>query len=233
VIRSDLRQRLLGEMSNVELRQKYLATRTPDWTTADLHMAEARLLLVRLLRGAVGFGLVGALGGVIGSLLAGPNTSGPSRAFPLLIALGSAVSGGISFAVLASMGFVVLGEVVGEEKEHRFGRGVRAVLGEFVDRMAEIGCGLIWGAICGLCIGLLAWLADALFDFPHRGILDSAGIGAIGGMMLAVLFALLVLTAEPTRLARNRAEAWGALGPLPATAYFVSRLSARRRYLRK
>lgn len=220
-------------MSNVELRQKYLATRTPDWKLADLRMAEGRLLAARLVRGAIGFALVGAVGGVLGHVLVGPTISEPSRALPLMIALGSAISGGISFAVLASMGFVVLGEIVGEEKERPRGKGTGAVLGEFAEKMAEMGCGLVLGAICGLAIGLLAWLASGLFHLPHQGTLDSAGDGAIGGMILAVLFGLLVMMVGPTRLARRRAKAWGSLGPLPTTAYFVSRLSARRRYLRK
>jgi hypothetical protein len=233
VTRIDLRRRLLGEMTNIELRQKYLATRTPDWAASDLHLARERLLRARLLRGVAGLALVGAAGGLLASVFVTLTANETRGALLLLIALGSAATGGISFAVLAAMGFVVLGEVVGEETERPRGRGVSAVLSEFVEKMAETGCGLLWGVICGLLIGLLAWLADFLLDLPHQTILEIAGIGAIGGMMLAILFAWLVLMSEPTPLGRHRAAAWAALGPLPATTYFLSRLRARRRYLRK
>jgi len=221
---SDLRQRVLGDFGNVELRQKYLATRLPEWAAADLRHAHARLLLARLLRGTLGLTAVGAAGGLVGTLWLGP-----AAAVPVAVAAGSILCGAASFALLGAAGCVVLGEVVGEERPRWQGRGAPAVLGRFIDSLSEAGCGAIWGAICGLAMGLLAAGADALTGLQAQGaILTGAG----GGLLLAMIFGV-ILVSSARKPAGRLARWWADLGPLPVSAYLATRNIARQRYLRR
>ena len=220
----DLRQRLLHDSGNVELRQKYLATRPPAWIDADRRHAHGRLLLARLLRGTLGLTVVGAVGGEVGV-----QWLGTAAAVPVATAVGSILSSAASFALLGALGCVVLPEVVGEEKTRRQGRGTTVVLAQFLDSLAEAGCGGIWGALCVLAIGLLAGVADGVLELQSHG---PSALGAVGGMLLGVVFGAIVLrgaSRQPGRLAHW----WAELGPLPVTAYLFSRRAAQRRYLRK
>jgi hypothetical protein len=230
----DLRTRLLRAMSNIELRQKYLATRTPAWAGADLERAAGCLLAVRLLRGVVGLALVGAAGGAIGSLLLSSPANGKAgSALPVVVGIGSALSGALSFALLGALGFVVLAEVVGEEKPRRYGGGVSAILVQMTEIWAETACGAIWGAICGLFIGLIVWLLDVTLGLPHVGALDNILAGVLGGLLLATIFGACILTAPRTKKASWMAQHWADLGPLPITTYFASCRAARFHYLHK
>jgi hypothetical protein len=225
----DLRQRLLGEMRNIELRQKYVATRTSEWAAADLRLAQERLLAVRMVRGVIGFALVGAAGGAIGDLiLAKTAATRGAGALPLLVALGSAASGAVSFALLAAMGHVVVGEIVGEDKPcGRGGYGVWAIVGPIFDVGGEVMCGAIWGTICGLLIGVLSWVADAAL-----GPFATVTAGAMGGALLGAIFCVLIAVVGMKRPSPKALE-WAALGPLPVHAYLLSFRSARWRYLKK
>src|SRR5262249_51270008 len=84
----DLREQLLADLHNRELRQKYLATRTPEWIKADGRLAHERLLIIRLVRGLIGLTVVGAIGGAIGDTMGAGTASGTGpRALPLLVAI--------------------------------------------------------------------------------------------------------------------------------------------------
>jgi hypothetical protein len=220
----------LRDLPNVELRQKYLATRTPQWTQADIGLATERLRMARLVRGSIGMAIVGAIGGAIGVALRSTTANGSSdEALPLLVALGSSVSGSISFAALAALGCVVLPEIVGEDKLRRPGRGVGAFMGQVAEQIAETACGAIWGAVCGLLIGVFAWApAIGLAGF---GSSSAVIAGAIGGALLAVVFSLVILSVGP-KAASAAAFRWAHLGPLPLLGYLLPFRMAHGRYLR-
>jgi hypothetical protein len=231
---ADLRERLLGNLPNVELRQKYLATRTPRWTQADLRLANERLLAARVVRGLIGFAVVGAVGGAIGDMLFARTVPATTAvATPVLVGAGSVVSGAVSFGLLGAFGQVVVSEIVGEEWESAYGRGVPALFARFGERIMEILCGATWGAICGLLIGALAWAADAALGLPRVGALDRVLAGAVGGVLLGLVFSVLVIGAVGRREPGAAARRWAALGPLPMVAYFFSVPMARQHYLRK
>jgi hypothetical protein len=226
---TDLRQRLLGDLHNIELRQKYLATRTPEWTQADIGVATERLRIARLIRGFIGLAIVGGVGGAIGVALRSTTANGSSdETLPLLVALGSSISGSISFAALAALGCVVLPEIVGEDKLRRQGRGVGAFVGHVAEQIAETACGAIWGAVCGLLIGVFAWApAIGLAGFGSSSVIA----GAIGGALLAVVFSLVILSVGP-KAASAAAFRWAHLGPLPLLGYLLPFRMAHGRYLR-
>lgn len=228
----DLRERLLGQLRNLELRTKYLATRTPEWASADLRLAGARLLVARAIRGILGLALVGAVGGALGDLLLTPAAKASGGgAWPVVVGLGSVLSGALSFAVLGALGYVVLPEVVGEEWESRHGQGFAGVLDRVWEPLCDALCGGVWGALCGLCIGALSWVADASVGLPPFGSLDRVIAGASGGVLLGSLFGVLLAVAGKQDSARARC--WAQLGPLPVPAYFFFLQAARTRYLRK
>jgi hypothetical protein len=230
-VTANIRQRLLGEMRNIELRQKYLGTRTSDWAAADLRMACERLLAARIVRGVMGLALVGATGAAIGDLIVAWTAKNPGAvAVPVLVGMGSMISGAISFALLAAMGYVVMGELVGEFKPCRSGRGVRAMFGQVVEVSTESACGAIWGAICGLAIGALACIADLM---PRIGTLDLVIVGAVSGAMLGFIFAVLLLAAADRNGGSSQTLVWAALGPLPFHTYFFSVSMAHRQFLGK
>ncbi len=225
----DLRQRLLGALDNIELRQKYLATRLPEWLHADRQRAADGLLFARILRGILGFTLLGGVGGALGDLA----VSQPGTALPVVVALGCAVAGAVSFAILAVLGFVVLPEIVGEERKIRHGHGLPATLGRIADILAEAGCGAIWGGMCGLLLGALTWLADAAVGLPHDLTFAAAFAGAIGGLLLALLGAFFLIVVVRGQPPNHTACQWADLGPLPLLAFLGSRTAARRRFLHK
>src|SRR5205823_1240932 len=133
------------------------------------------------------------VGGAIGDMMLAKSAHGTGNvALPPLVGLGSAISSCLSFAALAVMGIVVLGEIVGEEKEWRPGRGVGAIIGGALEKCAEAVCGGIWGAVCGLLIGVLVFAIDAFVGLPRSGPLDTVFAGAMGGLVLAAVFAGLV-----------------------------------------
>jgi hypothetical protein len=222
---ADLRHQLVADLHNVELRQKYLATRTAEWVQADIRVAGERLLMVRLIRGLIGLAAVGVAGGVIGDLIRGTTATG-TTALPLLVAIGSSISGSISFAALAALGQVVLPEIVGEDKKPRSGHGVGAIVGHVAEQIAEIACGAIWGGVCGLLIGVFAWAP--VLGFGHLGSAALPLAGAVGGAMLAIIFSIVIVSSKTTSRVAFR---WGFLGPLPVWAYALQFETAHARYL--
>lgn len=224
----DLRTRLLHQPRNLELRTKYLATRTPDWALADLHLAGERLLAARALRGLLGLALVGAAGGALGELLASSASDG---AWPVVVGLGSALGGALSFAVLGLWGCIVLPELVGEEWVTPHGQGFAGFLSRVREPLGDALCGGVWGALCGLFIGALSWPAGVLLSLPRFGDLDAVIAGAGGGMLLGGIFAVvLALVGKKDGV---EARLWAQLGPLPAPVYFFRLQDARQRYLGK
>ncbi|MBL8792558.1 MAG: hypothetical protein JNM56_01505 [Planctomycetia bacterium] len=219
----DLRQRLLREPGKRELRIKYLATRTAAWAEADLRFAGERLLLARAGRGLLGLALVGAAGGAIGDWLFA--TSG-SSAWPVVVGVGSALTAALSFAVLGALGCVVLPEVVGEEWESRHGTGFAGWFSRVQEPLCDALLGGVWGALCGLFIGVLSWPGGRLL-----GTVDPILAGASGGVLLGAVFAV-VLAMRGKRDGLN-ARHWACLGPLPVHVYWFSLRHAHRLYLHK
>jgi hypothetical protein len=230
-LRPNLRDRLLDQLNNVELRQKYLATRTPEWASLDRLRAWKGLLLARLTRGIAGFALLGAAGGGIADLVVGSSAAPGGTVMVAAVGLGSAVACSISFALLAAAGCVVLPELVGESKESRTGRGVRAQLGRVLDTLLEAGCGAMWGGICGLLIGVLAWVANGLVQVAGAAPLARIPAGAAGGAILAGLFAMFLFTGVGRQMTAAAAFRWGELGPVPLLAYGFSWRRAPQRCL--
>jgi hypothetical protein len=226
---ADLRQQLVADPHNVELRQKYLATRTPESAHADIRMATERLLMFRLVRGLLGLAAVGAAGGLTAEMIRASTARESTAALPLLVAIGSSISGCISFAVLAALGHVVLPELVGEDKRPRSGHGVGALVGFIVEQIAETACGAIWGAVCGLLIGVLAWAPLLGLANPNSFAVVIAG--AIGGAMLAVILSIVIVSAG-SKATSATAFRWGFLGPLPLWAYAMPFETAHGRYLK-
>jgi hypothetical protein len=226
---TDLRQQLVADLDNVELRQKYLATRTPESAQADIRMATERLLTVRLVRGLIGLAAVGALGGVIAEMIRASSARETSAALPLLVAIGSSISGSISFAALAALGQVVVPELVGEDKRPRQGHGVGALVGHIAEQLAETACGAIWGAVCGLLIGVFAWAP--VLGFAHLGSAALPLAGAVGGALLAIIFSIVIVSVG-SKATSATAFRWGFLGPLPVWAYAMPFQTAHARYLR-
>jgi len=228
----DLRERLLNQPRNLELRTKYLATRTPAWALADLRLAGERLLAARMVRGILGLAMLGAAGGALGDLLLMTSTQGSGgSAWPVVVGVGSALSGALSFAVLGALGCIVLPEVVGEEWETQHGQGFAGFLSRVREPLGDALCGAVWGALCGLFIGALSWPAGTLLGLPQFGAFDRVIAGASGGMLLGASFALVVAVAGKKDGAQARR--WARLGPLPAHAYFFFLQAARKRYLRR
>jgi hypothetical protein len=225
---ADLRQQLVADLRNVELRQKYLATRTPESAQADIRMATERLLTVRLVRGLIGLAAVGALGGVIAEMIRASSARETSAALPLLVAIGSSISGSISFAALAALGHVVFPELVGEDKKPRSGHGVGALVGHIAEQFAETACGAIWGAVCGLLIGVLAWVPAV--GLASLGALAAVIAGAVGGAMLALIFSIVIVSFG-SKATSATALRWGFLGPLPVWVYALPLETAHGRYL--
>jgi hypothetical protein len=228
----DLRERLLSQPRNLELRTKYLATRTPDWALADLRLAGEGLLAARMVRGILGLALVGAAGGALGDwlLMNSPQGNG-GGAWPVVVGVGSALSGALSFAVLGALGYIVLPEVVGEEWETQHGPGFAGFLSRVREPLGDALCGAAWGALCGLFIGALSWPPGTLLSLPRFGEFDRVLAGASGGVLLGASFALVLAVAGKKDDAK--ASRWTELGPLPFQAYFFFLQAARARYLRK
>lgn len=229
----DLRERLLNQLGNIELRTKYLATRTPEWANTDLHLAHTRLMTVRMVKGIFGLALVGTAGGALGDLLLSAEVKqNGGGAWPVAVALGSALSGALSFAVLGALGIVVLPEVVGEEWESRHGSGLAGFFSRVQEPVVDGLFGGFWGGLCGLFIGGLTWGADITIGLPRFGMHDRVLAGATGGVLLGCIFGLLILALSGSQPG-TRAQRWSLLGPLPLVAYGCSLAAVRKRYLRK
>src|SRR5271165_3506420 len=116
-----LRERLLGEMRNIELRQKYLATRGSALVHADLCFTRRRLLAIEVLRGALGLAMLAALGSAVGEwLLAGTVNASGRFAGAMKVGVGCALVAALTFAILGALGHVVFGDLVGDFRQrHR------------------------------------------------------------------------------------------------------------------
>lgn len=231
---ADLRERLLSDLRNVELRQKYLATRTAGWAALDLRSARERLVMARVIRGIIGLILVGMVGGWLGELLLPPRAAATgARALPIVVGVGSVLCGGAVFALLGSIGCVVLPEVVGEERVSSHGSGAAAVFGQFMEAQMDATCGGVWGAVCGVFIGLLTLAVQLTIGLPQVGSVDAISAGAIGGGLLGIVFGTIVYLTDRRNGPSNNARAWANFGPLPLVAYLLSARWAGKFYLSK
>jgi hypothetical protein len=226
-----LRQRLLGDIFNVELRQKYVATRGPELERADLRLARRWVRAARLLGGSVGMAVLGALGSVIGAWLLA-SLSQPSGGFPAAakVGVGSALLAGGVFGLLGALGHVVFAELIGdysETEERRFPSSWASL----VDGAVEFIGGAIWGIVCGAATGVVVGSASHLLGITIEGwpglIISGAAGGGVLGLLLAALALILPRGAGPVGAEH------AALGPLPLHAYFFSPERLRQKFLRR
>lgn len=228
-----LRQRLLADMANSELRQKYLATRRPAWARADLAFARRRLLALEVAGRVLGLAALGGAGGLLGFVLCretipavGPVATG------FKAAVGAGLAAAVVFAVLGACGHVVFGEIVGDYRDRR--RRKRGAWGPLLlDGVVEFIGGAVWGAVCGMACGGGAALAQWTLALNGAAFLGMAAAGAGGGAALGLLLAgAALLIRHLGGLGLGGAD-HAALGPLPLLAYLHSPARARRRFLRR
>ncbi|MBY0522725.1 MAG: hypothetical protein K2R98_04980 [Gemmataceae bacterium] len=217
-----LRERLLGEMSNVELRQRYLAIRGSVERTQDLGHARRRLRVLQIVRGVLGLALVGFTGSMVGEWMLGATVRASGGfAIAVKVGTGSALVAATVFAVLGALGHVVFADVIGDFHERRRMPFRWATLMEVA---IEFHGGAIWGAVCGLLIGAITGAVG--LQCLHA---DAVLGGAIAGAILAALGIRL----RAVKGGRSAEADYADLGPLPWRGYLTSSMKARGNYLRK
>lgn len=228
-----LRQRLLNDMHNVELRQKYLATRSPDLARADLCHARRRLLAIELAGRVAGLALVGAFGACAGFVLLAEVIPGIGPfAAAVKIGVGSAAVAGLAFALLGACGHVVFAEIVGDYRERRR-RRVASFWPFLVDTSIEFVGGAAWGTVSGMLVGAAAGVAAFLLSLDGAALPSLIGAGTMGGSVLGLLLASLAIVARCLSGLYLGGEDYAALGPLPLASYLGSAGAARRKFLRR
>jgi hypothetical protein len=233
-----LRASLRRHPCNRELRLAYLARRPPQLVEADARLVGRRLALaraVKVLLGFAGFGILGGLASWAGVALTGQAVHG-RVGLAIVLATGGALLGAVSFLALAVIGPVPLEDLFvpyqdPDKPRHvappsallRFLRGAGALLIDL------IGAAL-WGAVCGLGVGILGGLACAVVGAPVAEGPGLCAAGMVGGVLLGAVLAGVVVA---RRNANPLLPAWVDLGPIPWRAYFLGVDAAWKRFLGK
>jgi hypothetical protein len=221
---------ILGEMRNVELRQKYLATRGPALVRADLCFTRRRLVAIEVVRAAVGLALLAALGGIVGEwLLAGTVNASGRFAGAVKVGVGCAAVAAGMFAILGALGHVVFGDLVGDFRECRRKSTFRWAA--LLEIPVEFAGGAIWGTVCGTLIGCLMGLGCWLLDLTPVEPGELIAVGAAHAALLGAVLTVLGLLVRRLRQLEELGANFATLGPLPLLAYFFSRTAARQEYL--
>jgi hypothetical protein len=235
--RDRLRESLRRDPYNRELRLAYLARRSRPLVEADARLVSRRLALARAVKVVLGFPVFGAVGGLVSWGVAahtGQAIHGPAG-LAIVLGTGSALLGAVSFLARAAAGPVPLEDLFvpyqdpdkpRETAAPAFLRFLHWAGAQVID---GIGAAL-WGAVCGLGVGLLGGIAcgmagAAVAEGPALG-----AAGTAGGALLGAVLAGIVLA---RRDANPLLPLWLDLGPLPWRAYFLSVDAARKRFLGK
>ena len=188
---AELRQRLLADLKNVELRRKYLARRGPALARADSRFARRRILAVELMHGTAGLAMVGALGGTVGSLaLAGSVRSSGAYAVAFQVGIGSVLVAGTVFAILGALGHVLFADVVGDFRAPS-GEAGSSLGDRFADLAVEFSGGATWGIVCGMIIGVVVAALGPAFNAINAAPTAPTLAGATGGAVLGLALSLL------------------------------------------
>jgi len=227
---ASLRERLLGEMSNIELRQKYLATRGPCLVRADLRFTRRRLVAIEVVRGALGLAALAVLGAAVGEWLLASTVNASGRfAGAVKVGVGCAGVAALTFAILGALGHVVFADLVGDFRERRRKSGFR--WSALVEIPVEFAGGAIWGSVCGALIGSATGVGCWLLDLAPVGSGQIVVVGAAHAALLGATLSLLGLLMRRLRQFEEFGSDFAVLGPLPLLAYFFSRRAARQKYL--
>jgi hypothetical protein len=199
-----LREMLLRDLNNVQLRKRYLQVRGPDLRELDEETAQRDYKLVAGVIGGSFMALLGAIGAPIAFL-----SRDPASAW----VFGAVVMAG----VLATLG-AICGLII-----RLFpGRGTRPGWGPAVILV-------VFGVIFGSCVGGVSGaVGGVVVTLIGQGTTQAVWASIAGAVILGGAFGFFAWGMAGDE---GQDKGWGELGPLPYRAYLLGQAEARVRYL--